>query len=80
MIELIDLVTKLDGETEIEVSDGETSVRGCVDDVIDEALAKFPNTIVDRIFVDDETSVCNARIVITVKEVERIGKWKRLKN
>ena len=70
MIDLVDILTRLDGETELEVSDGETTVRGCLDDAMDEVLIKFPRAVVDRMFIDDGVTSYGAKLVIIVKEAE----------
>lgn len=70
MIDLVDILTRLDGETELEVSDGETTVRGCLDDAMDEVLIKFPRAVVERMFIDDGVTSYGAKLVIIVKEAE----------
>ena len=70
MIDLVDILTRLDGETELEVSDGEMTVRGCLDDAMDEVLIKFPRAVVDRMFIDDGVTSYGAKLVIIVIEAE----------
>ncbi len=72
MIELNDLISRLDGDTIIEVNDmGENSVKGCLDDVADEVFRKFPNAKVDGMFIDYERGLGNAVLIINVSPIER---------